>query len=159
MPPTQSQAGPTLHQTPGASPPERRTSQGTQANIDSKAAAPAVSVPPVALSPSQQQVQQAQMTGPATVPVKKMPGQSPQPNETVQRGDAGQGTAMQASADTSPNPAAHAANAQATAHLATGGVQEQKPELNGTAESKVEQTQTEQQTAPPAQPEASTAQT
>lgn len=159
MPPTQPQAGPTLHQTPGASPPERRTSQGTQANIDSKAAAPAVSVPPVALSPSQQQVQQAQMTGPATVPVKKMPGQSPQPNETVQRGDAGQGTAMQASADTSPNPAAHAANAQATAHLATGGVQEQKPELNGTAESKVEQTQTEQQTAPPAQPEASTAQT
>ena len=53
-------------------------SQGTQTNNPASTASTETKVvPPVALSPSQQMQEQAQAAGPASVPVKKIPVQSP----------------------------------------------------------------------------------
>lgn len=146
------------HRPPTASPLERRLSQGMQTLPDVKAAAPAVSMPPVALSPSQQQVQQAQMTGPASVPVKKMLVDNPQSNETAHQDGSTEARALRTGAD-GTNSASEAAKLQAAAQLAANVLTEKKSEINGTSDSKIEQAQTEGQTLQPAQPGASVAQT
>ena len=138
-PPTQPSAGPHVHHTPGALPLERRLSQGTQTAANFKAAPAIVSVPPVALSPSQQQIQRAQMSGPATVPVKKMPAESPQLNNAAEKAARFEPRSSEASVDVSTTP---------------------DTEVNGTTVPKVEQSPTEQQqqSVQPAQPGANSVQ-
>ena len=156
--PSQVPANPAAQQTPAPPQLNRRMSQGTQTVSDTKTGAQPVSVPPVALSPSQQQVEQAQMTGPATVPVKKIPTYSPQPVETVVQLGVVEARVAQASTDPAVPPASDAAKLQAAAQLAANVLNEKKSEVNGTANSTVEQPQLEQQTGQVAQQEVTPAQ-
>ena len=138
--PSQPLVNPTPQQTPVAPQVIRRMSQGTQTMADVKAgAAPSLSTPPVALSPSQQQVQQAQMTGPATVPVKKMPMESPQPNTTAQLDGMNERPPPQSSTALASSPTSDAAKLQAAAQLAANVLGEQRPETNGTSTTNAQQ--------------------
>jgi hypothetical protein len=151
--PSQVPANPAAQQAPTPPQLSRRMSQGTQTVTDTKTGAPPVSVPPVALSPSQQQVQQAQMTGPATVPVKKMPSHSPQPVEAVAQLGVDEIRAVRASTNITAPPASDAAKLQAAAQLAANVLNEKTSEINGTAKQPLEQ-----QTGQMAQQEATQAQ-
>jgi hypothetical protein len=94
------------------------------------------------------------MTGPATVPVKKMPTHNPQPAETVSQPGVDEARAVQASTNVTAPPASDAAKLQAAARLAANVLNEKTSEINGTAK----QPPLEQQTGPMAQQEATQAQ-
>lgn len=156
MQPSQANMTSTPQQAPIA-PPTRRMSQGTQTVAEMKAAAPPLSAPPVALSPSQHQVQQAQMTGPASVPVKKMPMESLQPDNTAQPVDTKKGQPLQAVPAMAPPPTSDAVKLQAAAQLAASVLGEQKSEMNGSASASAQHT--DEQTDLPVQKETTLAQT
>jgi hypothetical protein len=155
--PSQPHKNSTPQQVPGAPQSSRRMSQGTQTVAEVKAAAPPLATPPVALSPSQQQVQQAQMTGPATVPVKKMPLESHQPDNTVQQDGVNEARHPQTGSALAPSPISNAANLQAAAQLAANVLGEQRSELNGSATTSAQQP--EEQTKLPVPNETTSAQT